>query len=241
MSGHSKWHNIQKRKGAVDAKKGQAFTKIVKNISVAAKEGGGDAAFNFSLRMAVDEAKAANMPKDKIQAAIDRGTGAVAGAVFEEVVYEGYGPGGAALLIKCLTDNRNRTVAEVKNTTQKNGGNIGASGSVMWMFEHKGILTVADNSKITDHDNFELALIDAGAQDIQESDGVAQVYTEIKDLQKVSEAMEKLGVKPDGMEIGYRAKNTVKVEEAAAREALRQLVEVLEELDDVDTVYTNEA
>jgi YebC/PmpR family DNA-binding regulatory protein len=240
MARHSHWHNIQLKKGKADAKRAGAFAKIAKNITVAAKDGGGDPAFNFKLRVAVDAAKAVSMPKDNIQRAIDRGTGGGEGAQLEEVVYEGFAPGGVAMLVVCLTDNRNRSVAEVKTAASKNGGSIGAAGSVMWMFEKKGIVVIADATQINDRDAFELGVIDAGAEDVRSSDEAVEIVCAVKDLQKVVEAIEKLGVKADGASIEYMAKNTVAVEEAN-RQALDACIEAIEDLDDVDAVYTNEA
>jgi YebC/PmpR family DNA-binding regulatory protein len=238
MARHSKWHNIQKRKGAVDAKKAVVFSKLAKAIS-AASRGGGDPAFNFQLRMAVDAAKAVNMSKDNIDRAIKRGTGESGDAVIEEVVYEGFGPGGIALLVRCLTDNRARTVADLKYLASKNGGSLGGSGSVMWLFDKKAVITVADVSLIKDRDAFELAVIDAGAQDIQDNEGALQIVGEVANLKKIVEAVEGLGVKVDGADIEYLAKDPVAVADPAVVSALDALVEVLDEYDDVDAVFTN--
>ena len=242
MSGHSKWHNIQKKKGAADAKRGSLFTKLAKAITIAAKSGGGgDPEFNFQLRVATDAAKAANMPKDNIDRAVKRGTGeGDDGGQIEEVVYEGFGPGGVALLIQCLTDNRNRSNAEVRTVMNKNGGNPGEQGSVMWMFQHKGVVTIADPSTILDRDQFELAVIDAGAEDLEESEGVVQILSAVSDLKKVMDAVEAFGIKPDGVDLEYRAKDEIPLI-ADDHNKLEKLVELLEELDDVDTVFTNEA
>lgn len=239
MSGHSKWHNIQKRKGAVDAKRSSMFTKLAKGITVAAREGGGDPTFNFSLRVAIDAAKAANMPKDNIDKAVKRGTGEGGEAIIEEVVYEGFAPGGPAILIKCLTDNRNRTIADIKHLVSKNGGSIGGAGSVMWMFDKKGVVTFLDPSVISDRDEFELAVIDAGAQDIKENDGVVQIICAVPDLKKVTEAIEAMGLKPDGADIEYLAKDPVAVD-PTVQEQLDKFLEVIDDYDDVDSVYTNQ-
>lgn len=238
MSGHSKWHNIQKKKGAADAKRSSLFTKLSKTITVAAREGGGDPSFNFSLRVAIDAAKAANMTKDKIEHAIARGTGAGGEVIIEEVIYEGFAPGNIAILIKCLTDNRNRTVADLKHLVSKNGGSIGGVGSVMWMFDKKGVVTILDQSLISDRDAFELTVIDAGAQDIQDNDGVLQIICLVPDLKKVTEAIEASGLKPDGAEIEYLAKDTITIDSAGQKQ-LDNFLEVLDEYDDVDSVYTN--
>lgn len=241
MSGHSKWHNIQKKKGAADAKRGSLFTKLAKAITIAAKEGGGsDVDFNFQLRVAVDSAKVANMPKDNIDRAIKRGTGEGSDAgQIEEVIYEGYGPGGSALLIKCLTDNRNRSVAEVKHTTSRLGGNIGEQGSVMWMFEKKSVITFLDPTTVGDRERFELAIIDAGAEDIKEDDGILQVIGTATDLKKLLDAVEALGLKPDGAEIEYLAKDSLVLSDDDHAK-LEKITDALDELEDVDVVYTNE-
>lgn len=240
MSGHSHWHNIQLKKGKSDAKRAGVFSKLVKNITVAAREGG-DPTFNFKLRMAVEAAKAVSVPKDNIDRAILRGTGGGEAGAIEEMIYEGFAPGGVAMLVVCLSDNRNRAVSEVKLAATKAGGTIGASGSVMWMFEKKGIVTVADASSIKDRDAFDLAVIDAGAEDIDADGDTVQAVCEVKDLQKVAAAVEATGVKPDGVSIEYVAKQTTSVPDAAAKEQLDKCVEALEDLDDVDAVYTNEA
>lgn len=228
MSGHSHWHNIQLKKGKADARRAGAFSKLVKNITVAAREGG-DVAFNFKLRMAVDAAKGMSVPKENIDRAIARGSGNGEDGVIEEVVYEGFAPGGVAMLVVCLTDNRNRSVAEVKTAATKNGGVIGVSGSVMWMFEKKGIV----RSSTAD----EMTLIDAGAEDIASTDdGMFEIVCEVKDLQKVAAAAGKI----DGAQIVYIAKTTTDVDEAKRAE-LEAFLEIMEDLDDVDAVYTNEA
>lgn len=227
MSGHSHWHNIQLKKGKADSKRAGAFSKLVKNITVAAREGG-DVAFNFKLRMAVDAAKGMSVPKENIDRAIARGSGNGEDGVIEEVVYEGFAPGGVAMLVVCLTDNRNRSVAEVKTAATKNGGVIGVSGSVMWMFEKKGIV----RSSTAD----EMALIDAGAEDIASTDdGMFEIVCEVRDLQKVAAAAGKI----EGAQIAYVAKTTTDVDEAKRAE-LEAFLEIMEDLDDVDAVYTNE-
>ncbi|MFC1787690.1 YebC/PmpR family DNA-binding transcriptional regulator [Patescibacteria group bacterium] len=239
MSGHSKWHNIQKKKGAADSKRGQLFTKLSKNVSVAARDGA-DPEFNFSLRMAIDAAKAANMTKDKIQAAIDRGAGSGSGESLTEAVYEGFGPGGIAMLIQCLTDNKNRAVSEVRTVMSKNGGSVGGSGSVMWMFDRKGVVTILDLAQIKDRDHFELEVIEAGAEDIKSDRGILQVICEVKDLKIVLDKVEELGLKPEGAGIEYLAKDEVVIEDKGVKDQLENLLEKLEDLDDVDTVYMNE-
>ena len=207
MSGHSKWHNIQKKKGLIDAKRGQVFTKLAKSITIAAKDGGGaDMNFNFQLRVAVDAAKSANMPKDNIERAIKRGTGEGSdGGVIEEIIYEGYGPGGSALLIQCLTDNRNRSNAEVRTVMKKNGGNPGEQGSVMWMFDQKGVIVI----NATIDDALELALIDAGAEDIKQIDEVVEVVTEVRELKNVLDVIKGLELNIEGAGLEYLAKETL--------------------------------
>lgn len=241
MARHSHWHNIQLKKGKADAKRAGVFSKLAKNITVAAKEGGGDTGFNFKLRMAVEAAKAVNMPNDNIQRAIDRGTGAGEGVALEEVVYEGFGPAGVALMVVCVTDNRNRTVAEVKTLASKNGGNIGAAGSVAWMFDRKGMVTVGDASAVKDRDAFELGLIEAGASDIQWDGASCLVLCAPNDLAKAAAGVEAQGLKPDDVRIGFVAKQAVEVADAGAKEQLDTLLEILDDHDDVEAVYTNEA
>jgi YebC/PmpR family DNA-binding regulatory protein len=241
MSGHSKWHNIQKRKGAVDAKRGNLFAKLAKGITVAAKEGGGDPLFNFRLRVAVDAAKAVNMPKDNIDRAIKRGTGAGGEGQIEEVVYEGFGPGGVAILVSCLTDNRTRTVAEVKRIMSKLGGTLGNPGSVMWMFDRKGVITFLDKTQVKDRDTFDLSVIDAGAEDLREDENELRIVCAVHDLPAVSQAVEAQGIKPDGAGIECLAKESVSVSDPEAQKSLDILLEALDENEDVDAVYTNVA
>jgi len=241
MARHSHWHNIQLTKGKADAKRAQMFSKFAKGITLAAKEGGADPSFNFKLRVAIDAAKAVNMPKDNIERAIARGAGGGEGVTLEEVVYEGFAPGGVAILVQCLTDNRHRTVAEVKNIVSKHGGSIGASGSVMWMFEKKGVVGLSDAGLIKDREAFELAMIEAGADDIQWVHDGVQVICSAADLKKTMEAWEMIGVKANGAGLEYIAKNTVTIEDLAVAGQVSELVEALEENDDVNAVFTNEA
>ncbi len=240
MSGHSHAHNIQLVKGKADAKRAQTFTKFTKNIVVAAREGGNDPSFNFKLRMAIDAAKSVNMPKDNIERAVARGVGGGEGEIMAEIIYEGFAPGGVAILVQCLTDNRNRTVAEVKNIVSKAGGAIGVGGSVMWMFEKKGVVSFADVSIIKSRDVFDLAVIDAGAEDIVSIDDGLQIICEVKDLKKILDAVEALGLKSDAASIEYLAKTTMKVEDPEVKKQIEELVEKLEDYDDVDAVFTNE-
>ncbi|MCX6714358.1 MAG: YebC/PmpR family DNA-binding transcriptional regulator [Candidatus Uhrbacteria bacterium] len=239
MSGHSKFHTIAKKKGATDSMRAVQFGKLGKLITVAARDGGGDPAFNFQLRVAIDQAKEGNMPKDNIERAIKRGTGEDGAGAIVEIIYEGFGPGGSAMLIKSLTDNRNRSISEIRTAITKNNGTMAGQGSVAWMFEKKGVVTIVDPSRVKDRDVFELAVIDAGADDIIEDDGLLQVLSPPDQLKKVLDGIEALGVKVDGAEIEYRAKEFVALENAEGKQQFEKLMEVLDELEDVDTVYTN--
>ena len=242
MSGHSHWHNIQLTKGKTDAKRAQMFAKFVKSIVVAAREGGGDASYNFKLRMAVEAAKAVSMSRENIDRAIQRGAGGGEGVDLKEVVYEGFAPGGVAFIVTCLTDNPTRTVAEVKHIASRNGGSIGASGSVAWMFQKKAVITfVPGEHPIGDRDAFELAMIDAGADDIRETDGAIQVVSEVKSFAKLLEAIEKMGLKPSASSIEYLPKETVSIADPEAKVQAEALFEAMEGSDDVDAIYTNEA
>jgi len=239
MSGHSKWSTIAKKKGVLDSNRAAKFTKVAKLITIAARDGGGDPAFNFQLRVAIDQAKMVNMPKENIERAIKRGAGDDDGGSIVEILYEGFGPGNSALLIKSLTDNRNRSISEIRTAITKNGGIMGNSGSVAWMFEKKGVVTITDVSTVKDRDVFELAVIDAGAEDITEDDGLLQVLCAPDQLKKVLDAIEALQVKVDGAEIEYRAKELVTIEDMETKQSFEKLMEVLDELEDVDTVFTN--
>ncbi len=241
MSGHSKWHNIQKKKGAADAKRGQVFTKLAKAITIAAKEGGGgDVSFNFQLRVAVDAAKSANMPKDNIERAIKRGTGESGdGGQIDEVIYEGFGPGGSAILIKCLTDNRNRSIAEVRTVMNKKGGNLGEQGTVKWMFEQKGVVVIQEENIKIDADEFDLNLIESGAEDIERFEGVVQITSALSDLKTILERIEDLDIKPEVAGLEYVANDPVEYS-GDDKAKLDTLTEALDELEDVDEVFTNE-
>lgn len=236
MAGHSKWANIRFRKGAQDAKRGKIFTKLIREITIAAKAGGGDLASNPRLRLAVDKAKAQSMPKDNIDRAIKRGTGELEGVQYEEVRYEGYGPGGAAVMVDCLTDNRNRTVAEVRHAFSKYGGNLGADGSVAYLFDLAGQLNYPSGS---DEDRVMEAAIEAGASDVvTNDDGSIEVVCAPEDYESVLDAMRAVGLEPESAEVTMRAstKVTVSVEEA---ESLLKLLDALDELDDAQNVYSN--
>jgi YebC/PmpR family DNA-binding regulatory protein len=235
MAGHSKWANIKHRKAAADAKKGKVFTRLIKEITVAAKLGGGDPATNPRLRLAMDKAREANMTKDSVQNAIKRGSGQLDGVSYEEVRYEGYGAGGAAVIVDCLTDNRTRTVAEVRHAFTKNGGNVGSDGSVAFLFRHCGQFLLAPG---TSEDKVMEAAIDAGAEDVtRNEDGSVEVVCAPADFTAVKEALDKAGLKPELAEITM--KPTTEAELAGSDAArLRQLLDALESLDDVQNVYT---
>jgi YebC/PmpR family DNA-binding regulatory protein len=239
MSGHSKWHSIRRSKGILDQKRGQLFTKLARDITIAAREGGsGDPDGNFRLRIAVDKAKASNMPADNIQRAIDRGLGKGGEAKIEEIYYEGYAPGGIALLIETATDNRNRTNSEVRAALTKAGGNPGEPGSVAWMFEQKGLITIDLTAKKLDADEVMLTAIDAGADDVEVGDDVIEVYTEFQKLAAVRQALLSAGMPLAGAEKMMIAKTTIQPDETDALKAMR-LIERLEDLDDVQKVYSN--
>jgi YebC/PmpR family DNA-binding regulatory protein len=236
LSGHSKWAGIKHKKAIVDAKRGQAFTRASREILIAAKEGGGSIDGNFRLRLAVQKAKEINMPTDKIQNAIKRGTGELAGEKLEEIRYEGYGPAGVAVMVDAFTDNRNRTSASIRHRLSKFGGNLGESNSVGWMFERKGVIS-ADAGK-NDPEDVGLAAIEAGADDVQVEGKSVEVTTPPGAFEKVKTAMEGMGVTIDNAEITMQPKQTVAVGEDKAAAVLR-LMESLEEDDDVQQVYAN--
>ena len=238
MAGHSKWANIQHRKGRQDEKRGKVFTRLIKEITVAAKLGGGDPGINPRLRLAMDKASDANMSKDKVTDAIKRGTGQLEGVEYEEIRYEGYGIGGAAVIVDCMTDNRTRTVAEVRHAFSKHGGNLGTDGSVAFMFKHCGQLILAPG--VSEDRVMEVAL-DAGAEDvISTEDGAIEVLCAPNDFQGVKEALEKSGFKPELSEITMRASSESELTgEDGAK--MKKLLDALESLDDVQEIYTNAA
>jgi YebC/PmpR family DNA-binding regulatory protein len=236
MSGHSKWSSIKHKKGAADAKRGKLFTKLARAITVAARDGGGNPDANPTLALAMQKARDASMPKDNIQRAIDRGTGeGGAAAAIESAVYEGYGPGGAAILVEALTDNRNRTGAEVRHAFEKHGGSLGEPGSVAWQFEKRGVILV-DGERYGEDDL--IPAIDAGAEDVSEDGGVLKVLTAASDLAAVRSALEEAGVEIESAELSMEPKSTVEVGEGQAP-ALLRLMDALEEHDDVDSVHAN--
>ncbi|MBI2099326.1 YebC/PmpR family DNA-binding transcriptional regulator [Candidatus Uhrbacteria bacterium] len=241
MSRHSKWSKIKRQKGMADVAKGKVFTKLGKAITITARERGGDPGTNFGLRLAIDKAREANMPKDNIEKAIARGTGVGADvSMIEEVVYEGYLPGGAALMVSALTDSRNRTTSNIKHVLSKYGGNLGGMGSVSWMFEKKGVIkikleSIANKGKET----AEFELIDAGADDIKEEDGAVVVYIGADKLQSGREAIFALGYEIESAELEQVPKNLVKIEDEASRSGIENIFEALDEDEDVNDFYTN--
>ena len=236
MSGHSKWHSIKHKKGALDAKRGKLFTKFIKEITVAARSGGGDPDANARLRKAINDAKAGNMPNDTIDRAIRRGTGEEEGVNYEEITYEGYGPGGVALMVQSMTDNRNRTVAEIRHIFSKNGGNLGESGSVGWMFEKKGYIVVEKAAK-SEEELFELA-IDAGADDLRDDEDNFEIITSPDAFDTVLTAVKGAGIDPQVAEVEMVPQNYIKLEGSDARQMLK-LMEALEDHDDVQKVSAN--
>lgn len=237
MAGHSKWAQIKRKKGVTDAKRGQLFTKLGREIAVAVRAGGPKLEENSALRLAVDRARAANMPNVNIQRAIDRASGGADGQQLMEVRYEAYGPGGAALLIDSLTDNRNRTVSEVRAALTRAGTSIAESGAVAWLFEQKGVIAVDVDSQ-TDPDDIMLAAIDGGAEDVDIDAGLVEVITAPADLDAARSAVEEVGAPVASAEVVMRATNTVAVDTAQAAKLLR-LIDSLEDLDDVQRVFTN--
>jgi YebC/PmpR family DNA-binding regulatory protein len=236
VSGHSKWAGIKHKKAIVDARRGQAFTRASREVTIAAREGGGDPDLNFRLRLAVQKAREVNMPTDKIQAAIDRGTGAGKGESFEELRYEGYGPAGVAIMVDAVTDNRNRTAPAIRRVFSKFGGNLGESNSVAWMFDRKGVITVRSEGK--DPEEIGLAAIEAGADDVQVEADSVEISTDPAAFEAVRAALEQLGVSIENAELTMQPRQTVAVEEDKAAAVLR-LLEALEEDDDVQQVYAN--
>jgi YebC/PmpR family DNA-binding regulatory protein len=238
VSGHSKWHSIRHKKGAVDAKRGKLFSKLTRAIIVAAREGGPDPDNNLALANAIEKARESSMPKDTIERAIARGAGTDADAeAYEQVTYEGYGPNGVAVLVEALTDNRNRTAADVRHVFGKNDGNLGTSGAVAWLFERKGVLIVPADS--VDEDELMLAAADAGAEDIVREESSFQVTCAPEELGSVRQALEQAGIQLESAEITMLPKTTVRIEDESAARKLLRLMEALEENDDVQDVYAN--
>jgi YebC/PmpR family DNA-binding regulatory protein len=236
MSGHSKWHSIKHKKGAIDAKRGRMFTKLIKEITIAARIGGGDAEGNPRLRKAIADAKEVNMPADNIKRAVQKGTGELEGGQLEELQYEGYGPGGVALIVEVVTDNRNRTVSEIRHVFSKNGGNMGESGSVAWMFNKKGYIAI-EKSK-GDEETLMTLAIDAGADDFTSEESNYEIYTAPASFDKVLDAVKAKGITPETAEVSMIPQNYIKVEGKTAQQMVK-LMEALEEHDDVQHVYAN--
>ncbi len=236
MSGHSKWATIKRKKAVLDAKRGKLFTKLIKEITIAARQGGGDPEANPRLRLAVDNAKAANMPAENIERAIKKATGELEGATYHEVVYEGYGPGGIAILVEAATDNKNRTVAEIRHIFSKNGGSLGESNSVAWMFERKGIITVKRDG-MSEDEMMEI-IIDAGADDLQTEEEFFEVVTTLESFEAVRRALVEKGLPVENASLQWIAKNQIAIKGEEA-EKLMKLIESLEDNDDVQNVFTN--
>jgi YebC/PmpR family DNA-binding regulatory protein len=235
MSGHSKWSQIKRQKGVNDVKRGASFTKMGREISVPARAGGGDPDGNFRLRLAIERARAVNMPLDTIKRAIEKAAGGGEGEQFEEIMYEGYGPGGVAIIVETATDNRNRTAADVRSILTKAGGQLAGSGSVAWQFEQRGVITLAPGGNT---EELELIAIDAGADDVDSTGEQVEVFTKPTELEAVRRSLEAAGVKIESAEMGMQAKNTVELDAPKARQALR-LIELLEDHDDVQRVTAN--
>ncbi|HTL70765.1 MAG TPA: YebC/PmpR family DNA-binding transcriptional regulator [Candidatus Eisenbacteria bacterium] len=237
MSGHSKWATIKHKKGALDAKRGAIFTKIIKELTVAAKNGGGNPDANPRLRTVLQKAKEANMPSDNIDRAIKKGTGELPGMVYEELTYEGYGPGGIALLIELVTDNKNRTAAEIRNILEKKGGNMSGAGSVAWQFAKKGFLVVQKSA--VDEEKLMTIALDAGASDFAVNGDNYEITTEPPDFDKVKKAVTDAGVATESAEVTFISSSTVKIADPAAAKSVLTLIEALEEHEDVQNVYSN--
>ncbi|UCC89263.1 MAG: YebC/PmpR family DNA-binding transcriptional regulator [Anaerolineales bacterium] len=236
MSGHSKWSTIKRKKSAEDAKRGKIFTRIAREITLAARSGGGDPDTNPSLRLSIEKARGANMPKDNIERAVKRGTGELEGGTLEEVIYEGYAPHGVALLVKCLTDNRNRTLSEVRRVFNRSGGNLAEAGAVAWMFDTKGYIAVARDDM--DPDDIFMMAVEAGAEDVEISEDFVEVYTEPSDLHWVREGLVGRGLTVEDAELSQVPKTMMTLGEKETLQ-LMTMIESLEELDDVQQVYSN--
>jgi YebC/PmpR family DNA-binding regulatory protein len=236
MSGHSKWHNIRLKKGKMDAERGKTFTKLAREIIIAAKEGGGNPDANSRLRLAIQKARESSMPQDNIKRAIQRGTGELEGASYEEITYEGYGPGGVAVMAAAVTDNRNRTVAEIRNVFNRSGGNLGESGCVAWMFDQKGLLSVSKDAAT--EDDVMMAALDAGAEDVRTEEETFDVLTAPEEFAAVRDALAAAGIPYLSAEVTMIPRSTVRIEGKEAQQMLR-LMDVLEEHDDVQNVYAN--
>jgi YebC/PmpR family DNA-binding regulatory protein len=239
MSGHSKWATTKRAKAVTDAKRANMFTKLGRAITVTAREKGGDPAANFTLRLAIERARAANMPKENIERAIKRGTGEIKGEIIEELMYEGFGPGGTTIIIKCLSDNKNRTASDIKHALNAHGGSLAGKNAVMWQYELKGVIRII-NEKLAGKnlDELELQIIDLGAQEIIREEDSWLIYTKLEDLQKVNKTLENIGLIPDYAEIEYVAKEKIAVSKEI-EEKNEKLFEALDEMEDIDNYYTN--
>lgn len=236
MSGHSKWHSIKHQKGVADARRGKLFTKLTREIIMASREKGSDPDLNARLRLAIQKAKDANMPSDNIQRAIKRGEGTLEGANYQEATFEGYGPGGAAIMVSVQTDNRNRTVQEIRSSFSKSGGNLGENGSVAWLFDPKGIISI--DTEGADPDEITLKAIDAGAEDVVTGEGYIEIYTLPEDMDDLLKSLEAAGITASSAEVSQVAKTTLSLEESTQLQILR-LLDKLEDLDDVQSVVSN--
>lgn len=237
MAGHSKWSNIKHRKGAQDAKRGKLFTKLGKELTIAAKEAGGDPNFNPRLRLAIDKAKAANMPKDNLERAIRKGTGELEGVDYMEIRYEGYGPEGTAFIVEVVTDNKNRSASEVRTAFSRKNGNLGTDGAVSWMFQRKGEIVVAAEG--VDADELMMAALEAGAEDVKDEDGEFTVLTDPADCNTVSEELKKAGYNVTEAEVAMIPDNKVQITDLDTAKKVMALYEALDDLDDVNDVYSN--
>ncbi|SHF40611.1 DNA-binding regulatory protein, YebC/PmpR family [Desulfacinum infernum DSM 9756] len=237
MSGHSKWSTIRHKKAAQDAKRGKIFTKLIKEITVAARMGGGDPEANPRLRAAIAAAKAENMPKENIERAIKKGTGELEGTAYEEVIYEGYGPGGVAILVEAMTDNRNRAASEVRHIFSKNGGSLGEAGCVAWMFDKHGLI-VFSKEKVSEEEVMEVAL-EAGAEDVRDQEDQFEVVTTVADFEKVKAAFDQRGLVYEMAEVTMVPQTTVRVEDEKTAQQLLRLMDMLEDNDDVQHAYAN--
>ncbi len=236
MSGHSKWATIKRKKAVLDSKRGKIFTKLIKEITIAAREGGGDPAGNPRLRLAIDNAKSQNMPQENIERAIKKATGELEGVTFHELTYEGYGPAGIAVLVEVATDNKNRTVAEVRHLFSKNGGNMGENGSVAWMFDRKGVITLPSEGKKED-DVMEIVL-EAGADDLTTEEGYFEVQTSVESFETVRKALADKKFTIENASLQWIAKNLIEVKGEDAEKVMK-MIEALEDIDDVQNVYSN--
>ncbi|MBN2086827.1 YebC/PmpR family DNA-binding transcriptional regulator [Candidatus Peregrinibacteria bacterium] len=238
MSGHSKWHSIKHKKGAADAKRGKVFTRHANLITIAARSGGGDPDMNPTLRLAIDNAKRENVPNDNIERAIKRGSGeGKDGVEIVEILYEGYGPGGTAVMVECLSDNKNRTYTNIRTVFNKRGGNLGASGSVAWMFERKGVITI--NTEGKNEDEIELTAIDSGAEDIEKDGNMMEITTAPNDLNAVADALKKAGAQTEQAEVLFVPSQTVKIEDADTAKKIMDFIDAIEEDPDVSNVSSN--